>query len=71
MWYEVLRAGYSLEDMRVVNALKLSNILQLDRFEEDLLINRVRLRSPPPPQAIPPPRSALNPGGMLHHFACL
>lgn len=76
MWYELLRAGYSLEDLRVViaylqreirvghrnvGALKLSNLLQLDRFEEDLQISRVRLRSPPPPPPIPPPRSALNP----------
>jgi len=76
MWYELLRAGYSLDDVRVViaylqreirvghrnvGALKLSNLLQLDRFEEDLQISRVRLRSPPPPQAIAPPRSVLNP----------
>ena len=76
MWYELLRAGYSLEDLRAVitylqreirvghrnvGALKLSNLLQLDRFEEDLQISRVRLRSPPLAQPIPPPRSALNP----------
>src|SRR5262245_49650639 len=65
-WYEWLRAGFTLEDLRRligylqrevregrrnVGALKLSNLLQLDRFEEDLLISRVRLRSPPPPKA--------------------
>ena len=76
MWFELLRAGYSLEDLRVVitylqreirvghrniGALKLSNLLQLDRFEEDLQISRVRLRSPPLPQPIPRPRSTLNP----------
>jgi len=70
MWYELLRAGYSLEDLRAVitylqreiraqrrnvGALKLSNLLQPDRFEEDLQISRVRLR-PPPPQDRPPPR---------------
>lgn len=60
-WYELLRAGYNLEDLRRVvgylqqeiragrrnvGALKLSNLLQLDRFEEDLNISRVRLRPP-------------------------
>jgi hypothetical protein len=30
-----------------VGALKLSNLLQLDRFEEDLNISKVRLRSAP------------------------
>lgn len=76
MWYELLRAGYSLEDLRAiivylqreiraghrnVGALKLSNLLQPDRFEEDLQISRVRLRSPPSAPPIPTPRSALNP----------
>jgi hypothetical protein len=65
MWYELLRTGYSLEDLRQViaylqreiragrrnvGALKLSNFLQPDRFEEELQISRVRLR---PPQATP------------------
>src|SRR5262245_46268168 len=31
-----------------VGALKLSNLLQLDRFEEDLNISKVKLRYPPP-----------------------
>ncbi len=63
-WYELLRAGFTLEDLRRVilylqreiregrrnvGALKLSNLLQLDRFEEDLSIRRVRLQAPPPP----------------------
>jgi len=63
MWYELLRLGYSLQDLRTlitylqreiraqrrnVGALKLSNLLQPDRFEEDLQISRVRLRAPPP-----------------------
>jgi hypothetical protein len=69
LWYEFLRAGFSAQDLkrvvaylqkeirasrRNVGALKLSNLLQLDRFEEDLNISNVRLRSAPPPQA---PRS--------------
>jgi len=75
-WYELLRAGYTLDDLarviaylqheiraarRNVGALKLSNLLQLDRFEEDLQISRVRLRSAPaPPTASPPPPSSLS-----------
>ncbi len=58
-WYELLRSGYTLDDLRQVvgylqqeiragrrnvGALKLSNLLQLDRFEEDLNISRIRLR---------------------------
>ena len=69
LWYEFLRAGFSTQDLkrvvaylqkeirasrRNVGALKLSNLLQLDRFEEDLNISNVRLRSAPPPQS---PRS--------------
>src|SRR5271166_1405914 len=53
LWYEFLRAGFSAQDLksvvaylqkeirasrRNVGALKLSNLLQLDRFEEDLNI---------------------------------
>src|ERR1044071_6010919 len=63
LWYEFLRAGFTLEDLaqvvgylqkeirharRNVGALKLSNLLQLDRFEEDLNISRVHLTSRPP-----------------------
>ena len=73
MWFELLRAGHSLQDLRAVitylqreiragrrnvGALKLSNLLQPDRFEEDLNIRRVRLeppaRSAPPPKPSPP-----------------
>jgi hypothetical protein len=69
MWYELLRAGFSLEDLRIVvtylqreiraqrrnvGALKLCNLLQLDRFEEDLQISRVCLRPPAPPGPRPP-----------------
>ena len=75
LWYEFLRAGFSAEDLkrvltylqkeiraqrRNIGALKLSNLLQLDRFEEDLNISRVRLkpaapRSNPTVQPIPDP----------------
>ena len=72
MWFELLRTGYSLDDLRHlvtylqreiragrrnVGALKLSNLLQPDRFEEDLAISRVALRPPsiPKPPALPPP----------------
>ena len=70
MWLDLVRAGYTPEDLRTVvtylqreiraqrrnvGALKLCNLLQLDRFEEDLQISRVRLRPPPPP-ASPPVR---------------
>ena len=63
LWYEFLRAGFSAQDLksvvaylqkeirasrRNVGALKLSNLLQLDRFEEDLNISRVRLKLPAP-----------------------
>jgi len=72
MWYELLRLGYSLEDLRAVitylqreiraqrrnvGALKLSNLLQPDRFEEDLQISRVRLRPPTLAPATPQPPS--------------
>jgi hypothetical protein len=57
-WFELLKTGITLEDLRRViaylqreiregrrnvGALKLSNLLQPDRFEEDLQISRVRL----------------------------
>ena len=63
LWFEFLRAGFTLTDLvqvvrylqreirhtrRNVGALKLSNLLQLDRFEEDLNISRVRLTAPAP-----------------------
>jgi len=64
-WYELLKAGYSLQDVRRVirylqreireqrrnvGALKLSNLLQPDRFEEDLNIAHIRLEPPPKPK---------------------
>jgi hypothetical protein len=63
LWFEFLRAGFTSADLtqvvrylqkeirhgrRNVGALKLSNLLQLDRFEEDLNISRVRLTAQPP-----------------------
>jgi hypothetical protein len=68
LWFEFHRAGFNLADLgqvvrylqreirhtrRNVGALKLSNLLQLDRFEEDLNISRVRL-SPELPKAPAP-----------------
>jgi len=68
-WYELLQNGFTLievrrpilylqreirEGRRNIGALKLSNLLQPDRFEEDLNIRNVRLE-PPSPSASPPP----------------
>jgi hypothetical protein len=76
MWDELLRLGYSRQDLRNiilylqreiraqrrnVGALKLSNLLQPDRFEEDLQISRVRLRPPPLSQPAPPSPPPLSP----------
>ena len=72
-WYEWLRAGFTPQDLRQVisylqreiragrrnvGALKLSNLLQPDRFEEDLNIRRVRLQ--PPPRPAPPQQASLS-----------
>jgi hypothetical protein len=69
LWFEFVRAGFTLADLvqvvrylqreirhqrRNVGALKLSNLLQPDRFEEDLNISRVRLRHEPLPDAPAP-----------------
>jgi hypothetical protein len=72
-WFELLRAGHTLADIehvvrylqreilatrRNVGALKLSNLLQPDRFEEDLGISRLRVRAPArPPVPKPSPSS--------------
>ena len=78
LWYEFLRAGFSAQDLkrvvaylqkeirasrRNVGALKLSNLLQLDRFEEDLNISRVRLKPTargPNPTVQPAPESEID-----------
>jgi hypothetical protein len=66
LWFEFLRAGFTAQELRHVvrylqkeiragrrnvGALKLSNLLQLDRFEEDLNIGRVKLHVPSAPAA--------------------
>ena len=70
LWYELFHAGFSEADLqriirylqreiregrRNVGALKLSNLLQLDRFEEDLNISRVQLYAPKPANPVAPP----------------
>lgn len=73
LWFELFRAGFSEADLqrvilylqreirhgrRNVGALKLSNLLQPDRFEEDLNISRVALSPPKPSKPMvptPPP----------------
>ena len=69
LWYELFQAGFNEADLqrvvrylqreiregrRNVGALKLSNLLQIDRFEEDLNISRVQLYAPKPPNPAPP-----------------
>ena len=76
LWYELFRAGFNEGDLqqvirylqreirqgrRNVGALKLSNLLQLDRFEEDLNISRVRLYPPKVPATSPPAQSSGSP----------
>jgi len=78
LWYELFHAGFNEDELqrvirylqreiregrRNVGALKLSNLLQLDRFEEDLNIIRVQLYAPKPsnPVASPPPAPPPNP----------
>ena len=73
-WYDLLHQGFTVEQVRRVivylqreiregrrnvGALKLSNLLQPDRFEEDLNIRHVRLQPPPraPSCKAPPPLS--------------
>ena len=76
MWFQLLRLGYGPEQIRRVivylqreiraqrrnvGALKLSNLLQLDRFEEDLNISQVKLKSVPPKQPSLPSLPPLDP----------
>ena len=68
-WYELLRTGFTLDDIRRVirylqreircerrnvGALKLRNLLQVDQFEEDLNISRVLL-APQPKRVVSTP----------------
>jgi hypothetical protein len=70
LWYELFHAGFNETDLqkvirylqreiregrRNVGALKLSNLLQLDRFEEDLNISQVQLYTPKPSRPRPAP----------------
>jgi hypothetical protein len=70
LWYELFHAGFTEADLqkvirylqreiregrRNVGALKLSNLLQIDRFEEDLNISRVQLYAPKPSIPAPAP----------------
>jgi hypothetical protein len=81
-WFELLRAGFTLphirrvirylqreirEGRRNVGALKLSNLLQPDRFEEDLAISSVALEPPPPPKP-PPPTNPIDPQRALQEL---
>lgn len=81
LWFEYLRAGFTLEQLtqvvrylqkeirhqrRNVGALKLSNLLQLDRFEEDLNISQVRLRSPVVSASTPSPQPTLSQDQLEH-----
>jgi hypothetical protein len=76
LWYEIFHAGFNQDDLqrvicylqreiregrRNVGALKLSNLLPLDRFEEDLNISRVQLYAPKPSKPVAPPRPAPSP----------
>ena len=76
LWYELFRAGFNEVDLqkvvrylqreiregrRNVGALKLSNLLQLDRFEEDLNISRVQLYAPKPSSPAPEPPEPAGP----------
>jgi hypothetical protein len=75
LWYEFLCAGFSAADLeqtiayrqreiraqrRNIGALKLSNLLQLDRFEEDLNISE-RVSGPQPRNVQNLHRSHLHP----------
>jgi hypothetical protein len=70
LWYELFHAGFNEADLkrvirylqrriregrRNVGALKLSNLLQIDRFEEDLNISRVQLYEPKSSPELPRP----------------
>ena len=88
-WYELLHQGFTLEEVRRVivylqreiresrrnvGALKLSNLLQPDRFEEDLNIRRVRLEPPapaPPPRPTPPVSPVDQEHGRTKALKCL
>jgi len=76
LWYELLACGFTSEDIttviaylqreikegrRNIGALKLSNLLQPDKFEEDLHISRACLTPPPKPAPPAPPSQTHQP----------
>ena len=76
MWYHLLRQGYNLdhikqvvkylqkeirEGRRNIGALKLSNLLQPDRFEEDYNISKAKLYAPTQKAQPGPKTQKLNP----------
>ena len=88
-WYDLLHQGFTVEQVRRVivylqreiregrrnvGALKLSNLLQPDRFEEDLNIRRVRLEPPPrapspkAPAPLPPDEQERRRAQALEHL---
>jgi hypothetical protein len=87
LWFEWWRVGFQLNDLRRVirylqreiresrrnvGALKLSNLLQPDRFEEDLAISQVRLYSPASSRPAPTPdRSLDDPAARQRALQCL
>ena len=81
MWFELLRQGYQPEQLRRVilylqreiraqrrnvGALKLSNLLQPDRFEEDLNISRVKLNNPSSIKQTQPSQPTITPNQQEH-----
>lgn len=81
LWFELLRLGYGPEQIRRVivylqreiraqrrnvGALKLSNLLQPDRFEEDLNISQVKLKPAHPKQVSLPAPPPLDPKVQEH-----
>lgn len=73
LWCDLLREGYRLEDIRQVitylqkeirhgrrniGALKLSNLLQPDRFDEDYNLMRIKLSPPSPPKSQSKPKKS-------------
>jgi hypothetical protein len=85
-WYEWLHTGFTEKDLRRVisylqreiregrrnvGALKLSNMLQPDRFEEDLNIRQVRLQPPKPAPVAPVPSSLSEAQRQLKRQHCL
>jgi hypothetical protein len=87
LWFEWWRAGFQLNDLRRVirylqreiresrrnvGALKLSNLLAPDRFEEDLAISQVRLYPPASSRTAPATDSSVDdPAARQRALQCL